>query len=728
DKVSPAWGLETRNALATYVSQVAQLSEGDRRPTRCIAAPTVWVALAALCVCEQSHVEMINSSGDGRESRRGESDGRPLCSNHDDGSTAAVIECRTCGPLCAECDRFLHLNRAARTHHRQICKEEESAIRIDIHEGCGRAKLFWLLLLVDRRTFKGLAEFRGMESGVCDNGAGEGSAILPGPPGLAGTCRFCGTRGNSGLLAIGNVCADQQCQDHGKEACSRVLPCNHLCGGVRSERTCLPCLFGCAGAPDAVPLRQDADDMCMICFTDPLQAAPAIQNNLLSRRNTIPRKAIVRLDTLTGKRQGEEGEPKVTPSTPGNVAETTHWTKPTPKHNSKLDSTSQPEPLNTTYAILFMYKHSGYRDVSVGENIQVQNDIAMLNTEPITLQEYGKVASPDFYSLIGYEARIVDYGINESKRDAGRDPPRSLQSLDVLIVECPQDHIMYPAICVASRCTSLRSVLCKGDAGGSLISYFGVIGIIGRNTNGHCLKSNASSMTSLKCGHVFHLHCCKKVLVNKWIGPRITFSFSQCPICKENMNHWTLEELLAPIRQLYDEVKRKALMRLEYEGCALPGQAKGKVLPDPATYAMERYAYYVCHKCGKAYFGGLARCEAETSGWWEPNELVCGACSDVAGARTCPKHGADFLEYKCRYCCSVAVFFCFGTSHFCNACHDDFQRVTSIPKHLLPQCPAGPKGEQLPGSSDECPLHVQHPPTGEEFALGCGVCRHAQGF
>ena len=66
-------------------------------------------------------------------------------------------------------------------------------------------------------------------------------------------------------------------QDHGKEACSRVLACNHLCGGVRAERTCLPCLFGCAGADDAAPLRQDADDMCMICFTDPLQAAPALQ-------------------------------------------------------------------------------------------------------------------------------------------------------------------------------------------------------------------------------------------------------------------------------------------------------------------------------------------------------------------------------------------------------------------------------------------------------------------
>lgn len=39
---------------------------------------------------------------------------------------------------------------------------------------------------------------------------------------------------------------------------------------------------------------------------------------------------------------------------------------------------------------------------------------------------------------------------------------------------------------------------------------------------------------------------------------------------------------------------------------------------------------------------------------------------------------------------------------------------------------AGPKAKQLEG--DECPLHVTHPPTGEEFALGCGVCRNAHTF
>ena len=38
----------------------------------------------------------------------------------------------------------------------------------------------------------------------------------------------------------------------------------------------------------------------------------------------------------------------------------------------------------------------------------------------------------------------------------------------------------------------------------------------------------------------------------------------------------------------------------------------------------------------------------------------------------------------------------------------------------------GPKAKQLEG--EECPLHVKHPPTGEEFALGCGVCRNAHTF
>lgn len=70
---------------------------------------------------------------------------------------------------------------------------------MELHEGCGRTKLFWLLALADARTLKALVEFR-------DGGTRTRIA------GASGVCRFCGATGNSGLLAIGNVCADHECQ------------------------------------------------------------------------------------------------------------------------------------------------------------------------------------------------------------------------------------------------------------------------------------------------------------------------------------------------------------------------------------------------------------------------------------------------------------------------------------------------------------------------------------
>ena len=68
-----------------------------------------------------------------------------------------------------------------------------------------------------------------------------------------------------------------------------------------------------------------------------------------------------------------------------------------------------------------------------------------------------------------------------------------------------------------------------------------------------------------------------------------------------------LKELLDPIRKLYSDVQRKALMRLEYEGlhkAEAITTAGARFHNDPAGFAMERYAYYVCFKCTKAYYGG----------------------------------------------------------------------------------------------------------------------------
>ena len=118
------------------------------------------------------------------------------------------------------------------------------------------------------------------------------------------------------------------------------------------------------------------------------------------------------------------------------------------------------------------------------------------------------------------------------------------------------------------------------------------------------------------------------------------------------ISHSSLQDLLDPINSLYEDVKKKALMRLEYEGlskceavsspgarwfndpsgiqCSLVTNKNISTLP--AGFAMDRYAYYVCFKCGKAYFGGEARCDIEAGGGdtFNPEELVCGGCSDVS--------------------------------------------------------------------------------------------------
>ncbi|XP_076065953.1 MYC binding protein highwire isoform X3 [Oratosquilla oratoria] len=496
-KLSEAWASVGKGAIAENIVNLTRLKETDRDcAASCLATPTLWLSLASLCVLHQDHVDALSSQHWRSATDSHNPQPRPTCENHDDSETLAMILCNNCGNLCGECDRILHLHRRTRHHHRTVFREEQEAIKVDLHEGCGRTKLFWLLALADSTTLKAMLELRG---------EGERTRGSHG----ASTCRFCGAPAITSLLSPTPVCQDNDCQVYGREACTRNLDCGHLCGGIRGESICLPCLHGCSNDPQ---LKQDADDMCMICFSEALSSAPALQ---------------------------------------------------------------------------------------------------------------------------------------------------------------------------------------------------------------------------LECGHVFHSHCCRSVLKRRWPGPRITFTFSLCPICKVRMRHWFLDDLMAPVNVLYEDVRRKALMRLEYEGLH---RAEAIVTPgaryyeDSVAFAMDRYAYYVCFKCNKSYYGGEARCDVEAGlgDEYDPRELVCGACSDVSRAQMCAKHGTDFLEYKCRYCCSVAVFFCFGTTHFCNACHDDFQRVTNIPSSELPHCPAGPRAQQLDG--EECPLHIQHPPTGEEFALGCGVCRNAHTF
>ncbi|CAL4105006.1 unnamed protein product [Meganyctiphanes norvegica] len=243
-----------------------------------------------------------------------------------------------------------------------------------------------------------------------------------------------------------------------------------------------------------------------------------------------------------------------------------------------------------------------------------------------------------------------------------------------------------------------------------------------------CYSLETNPAIQLECGHIFHGDCVRRLLKSGYNGPRITFAFTQCPLCKKMASHWSLSQELEPIKSLMKDVQQKALMRLEFEGLTndkdiiTPGAPHYK---DPTSFAMAHYAYYMCFKCKKPYFGGAAVCEAgarDDADEFNPEELVCPGCTGII-VQDCQKHGKEYIGFKCRYCCSQARWFCFGTTHFCDQCHNDSGRLGRMSQ--FPKCPVGPGCIQLEGM---CPLKIVHSPTGQEFALGCGICKNINEF
>ena len=262
-------------------------------------------------------------------------------------------------------------------------------------------------------------------------------------------------------------------------------------------------------------------------------------------------------------------------------------------------------------------------------------------------------------------------------------------------------------------------------------------GQFGQNKDDYCVICYTEGLVgapivALSCGHYMHYICVKKRLQTKWIGPKITFNHCLCPSCNKWFDCQTVPELQKMIdenKKLYEEIKEMSLKRLKFEDLD-----KDPRLTDPKSpwfgkkveFAMKRLSYYMCYVCKKPYFAGRRECgndpnmnNEDPNKNYDPKELVCGKdanLSGVAGKTNCQKHGRDFIEYKCRFCCKIASWFCWGTTHFCEDCHKrqcNGDYVSKYPRDRLPRCTKG-----------TCEVGGNHPPNGEEFALGCSICRN----
>lgn len=235
--------------------------------------------------------------------------------------------------------------------------------------------------------------------------------------------------------------------------------------------------------------------------------------------------------------------------------------------------------------------------------------------------------------------------------------------------------------------------------------------------------------SKLPCGHIFHTNCVIQLLQHKWTSLRITFAFMSCPSCKQEIDITGVSKPIArelgPLIALKKHVEKEALKNAESQGILNDERlsTEGDVyFGKPQEFANHRTSFYECHGCKKPYFGGLIDCEQEMANaeqrQTKKEDLMCQDCllKEIgAGQTSCEIHGRIQIDWKCQYCCSVALFCCFGTHYMCKPCHDEYNRTCNPPLH---DC-----------HGVNCPLGIAHPPPNSDprkggvFPLGCGICR-----
>ena len=101
----------------------------------------------------------------------------------------------------------------------------------------------------------------------------------------------------------------------------------------------------------------------------------------------------------------------------------------------------------------------------------------------------------------------------------------------------------------------------------------------------------------------------------------------------------------------------------------------------PLQYAMFHYEFAPCKQCKLPFFVRAHDCGADAAVEHgdgvvaDPpvamgGDALCGTCRESrGGVVTCKIHGKDSIMWKCRYCCSMATYECFGYFHACDDCH-----------------------------------------------------------
>ena len=158
----------------------------------------------------------------------------------------------------------------------------------------------------------------------------------------------------------------------------------------------------------------------------------------------------------------------------------------------------------------------------------------------------------------------------------------------------------------------------------------------------------------------------------------------------------------------------EAALRI-YEQDGLVDQATEEQKRAPLKFMTEQMTLYNCNNCNKIYNGGKNDYDGALRENMDPTSFLCQRCAELElgyGKEYCDLHGNEFTDFKCQYCCAIALYATDnGQKFYCQPCFNDKMENRL---NVKTQCTGGP----------DCALGIStHPPAPQKFPLGCSLCR-----
>eukprot|EP00347_Sterkiella_histriomuscorum_P002087 403369524 len=285
--------------------------------------------------------------------------------------------------------------------------------------------------------------------------------------------------------------------------------------------------------------------------------------------------------------------------------------------------------------------------------------------------------------------------ISDNKQDSVSDIPASVnvckseECQQLLQQSCQKTH----AYCGHACCGTLNEVDCLPCLQSfctkkkEKLTY----GVCSTDLCNICYTEELSQapIAQLNCKHMFHQKCLATILKNRYSTLRISFGYLDCPVCAVHMKS-------SQCPQINQILLEESNFKGAVEALAVQTARREGVFQDQEFIENQDVSNYETE---------YAMPELNEANQPKKEDLLCVYCYGAKygnNFKQCKTHDLEYLEHKCQYCCSVANWFCFGTTRFCDPCHNI--ATLNVPKICNPET---------------CQWKGDHPPNGQPHCIGC---------